>query len=167
MTRLTLFAALFAMAANAGLPTAAQAADACDLMVAKLTASDGVQFERRTDEGTIFLKHPLSNALTIECEPGWRSTSVYVGWPNAFPTAAFYTLPRTRRLRCSGPVSLPDRGECEALPRSCAEGEERERRGARRRRRAGLSGVHAKRRRLELHDPSGIGGAALGIPAAV
>jgi hypothetical protein len=51
MTRLTLFAALFAMAANAGRPTAAQAADACDLMVAKLAVSGGVQFKHRTDEG--------------------------------------------------------------------------------------------------------------------
>ena len=72
--------------------TRALAGDACDLMVAKLAADHGVQFERRTEGGLIHLKHPLARSLSIDCSRSYRPVNLFVSWNGAFPTADFYTF---------------------------------------------------------------------------
>lgn len=72
--------------------TRVMAADACDLMVATLAAEEGVQFERRTEGGTIHLKHPLARSLSIDCGPFARGPNLFATWSGAYPPAEFYTF---------------------------------------------------------------------------
>lgn len=70
----------------------AEAADACDVIVARLVADQAVQFERRAEGGTIHLRHPLAQSLSIGCGETQRGPNIFVSWGGAYPTAAFYTF---------------------------------------------------------------------------
>lgn len=71
----------------------AEAADACDVMAAKLVADDGAVFERRTPSGVLHFKHPATLNFTIDCFyiPKIPPT-LNITWDGAYPPAAFFAF---------------------------------------------------------------------------